>query len=177
MVIRGKGKSGFIDSSSSNPRDDDPNYQSWDIQNSMVMAWRIHSMEESMETPIYFIPLWRRDLGLCDAGIFWSWWFFSKYLNYVTESKDSKQGDTSIAQFFNTLKKIWQKLDHFNKVKWKGLEDAVLHQKIVARERVHDFLAGLNKKLDEIRGRILGSKHLLAIHWWSFCWSSKRRKP
>ena len=37
------------------------------------------------------------------------------------------------------------------------------YKKLLDMERVHDFLVGLNRELDEVRGRILGIKPLHAI--------------
>ena len=42
----------------------------------------------------------------------------------------------------------------------KDANDAVLFKKMLDKDWIYDFLAGLNKELDEIRGRILGI-HLL----------------
>ena len=58
---------------------------------------------------------------------------------------------------------MWQELDLFNLCEWRDPEDGVLYQNIVARERVYDFLAGLNRELDEVGGRILGLKPLPSI--------------
>lgn len=36
---------------------EDPNYQNWDIQNSMVMAWLIHSMDKSIGDSYLFYSM------------------------------------------------------------------------------------------------------------------------
>lgn len=38
-----------------------------------------------------------------------------------------------------------------------------MYRQIVAKDRVYDFLAGLNRELDEVRGRTLGMKPLPPI--------------
>ena len=48
MVIRGKGKFGYLDRSIPRPAPSDPSYPTWDIHNSMVMSWLIHSMENNI---------------------------------------------------------------------------------------------------------------------------------
>ena len=56
MVIRGKGKFGYLDGSIAKPSLDNPSFQTWDIQNSMVMAWLVHSMEDSIgETYLFYL--------------------------------------------------------------------------------------------------------------------------
>ena len=46
MVIRGRGKIGYLDGSTKKPDPTDPTYITWDTQNALVMSWLINSMEE-----------------------------------------------------------------------------------------------------------------------------------
>lgn len=46
---------------------------------------------------------------------------------------------------------------------WKCLEDTVLYRKIVEQKRTFKFLLGFNKNLDEVRGRVIGTKPFLSI--------------
>ena len=46
MVIRGKGKHGYLDGSIPKPSDTDASYSTWDVNNSLVMSWLINSMED-----------------------------------------------------------------------------------------------------------------------------------
>ena len=48
MAIHGKGKIGYLDGTLPKPSSNDPSFPKWDVQNSMVMAWLIHSMEEKI---------------------------------------------------------------------------------------------------------------------------------
>ena len=55
MVIHEKGKIGYLDGTLPKQSSDDPSYPEWDVQNSMVMAWLIHSMEEKIsDTSLLF---------------------------------------------------------------------------------------------------------------------------
>ena len=46
---------------------------------------------------------------------------------------------------------------------WKCPEDTALYRKIVEQKRTFKFLLGLNKNLDEVRGRVMGTKPLPSI--------------
>ncbi|PON98873.1 LOW QUALITY PROTEIN: hypothetical protein TorRG33x02_054880 [Trema orientale] len=72
--------------------------------------------------------------------------------------KERKQGDPSITQYFNDLTNLWQELDLFQEVKWNCAEDGQKYKQMMEKERVFDFLHGLNKELDEVRGRVLWFK-------------------
>lgn len=53
-VIRGKGKICYLDGSLPKPAPTDSSYLAWEIQNSMVMAWLIHSMDDSIGDTFLF---------------------------------------------------------------------------------------------------------------------------
>ena len=46
----------------------------------------------------------------------------------------------------------------FEEYDWNCLEDGIKYQKIIEKKRLYKFLLGLNKDLDEVRGRIMGLK-------------------
>ena len=56
MVIRGKGKFGYLDGSIPEPNPTESTFSNWDIYNSMVMAWLIHSMEDAIGETYLFHP-------------------------------------------------------------------------------------------------------------------------
>ncbi|GAA0185591.1 hypothetical protein LIER_32879 [Lithospermum erythrorhizon] len=45
IVVKGKGKFGYLSGTIAEPKADDPKYQIWEAENSMVMGWLIGSME------------------------------------------------------------------------------------------------------------------------------------
>lgn len=53
---------------------------------------------------------------------------------------------------------LWQELDLNIEEEWKCLNDCSLYKKMQENERVYEFLAGLNRELDDVRGRILGQR-------------------
>src|SRR5262249_44784276 len=67
-----------------------------------------------------------------------------------------KQGEMTISQYFSELNGLWQELDYYQDFQAICTEDAVKFQKLLAKERVYDFLAGLNNEFDQIRVHVLG---------------------
>ena len=65
-----------------------------------------------------------------------------------------------VTTYFNALTKLWQEVDLFNNGHWLCSGCIENHQMMVNKERIYDFLLGLNKDLDEVRGCLLGSKPL-----------------
>ncbi|KAI5436488.1 hypothetical protein KIW84_022835 [Lathyrus oleraceus] len=76
---------------------------------------------------------------------------------------DLRQDDRSVTKYFNTLNRHWQQLDVYDEVEWSCTEDKKKYKELVEKDRVYKFLLGLNTELDEVRGRILGTKPLPKI--------------
>ncbi|GMI85118.1 hypothetical protein HRI_002181000 [Hibiscus trionum] len=132
MVIRGRGKLGYINENISQPTVAGPTYATWELNNSIVMAWLINSMESHIS---------RTYLLFKTVEEMW---------NAVKENY-SDMGNAS------------QELDMYYEADWgEGLE----HTKFMThfnKERLYDFLAGLNRDLDEVCGRILGRSPIPVI--------------
>ena len=69
--------------------------------------------------------------------------------------KEMKQGSQSVTQYYTDIEDTWQELDLFLD------DDSVCanynekHRQNLEKERVYNFLVGLNHDLDEVRGRVL----------------------
>ena len=115
------------------------------------MSWLINSMNNSI-AEIYL--LYSSAQAIWDAIT-----LASQMFHLRTRSQNLRQG----AQYFNNLTKLWQELDLFAPQSWHDPKDAAIYRKILARERTYDFLAGLDRTLDDTRGRILGIKPLPSL--------------
>ncbi|GAV72403.1 LOW QUALITY PROTEIN: UBN2_3 domain-containing protein, partial [Cephalotus follicularis] len=108
LVIRGRGKIRYITSKIQQPDVNDPTYENWELNNSIVIAWLINLM------------------------------------------------DMDITEYYNELQMLWQELDLHYEADWEGLDGNQKFRKHLEKERLYEFLAGLNHELDEVRRRILG---------------------
>lgn len=162
MVIRGKGKIAFIDGTSSRPTADDPTYAQWDASNSIVMAWLIHSMEDEIGETYLFCStakeIWD-NLVLAYSDVDNS----SQLFELRTRARNLRQDGQSVTQYYSALRKLWQEVDMFHSASWKNPADALLFKQIVQKDRIYDFLAGLTKDLDDVRGRLLGLRPLPSL--------------
>ena len=135
MVIRGKGKIGYLDGTIPKPKPTDSTYSNWDTQNSMVMAWLIHSMDDSIGDSFLFYStakeIWDA-VTLAYSDLENS----SQLFELHNKARNLKQGELEVTQYFNFLKKLWQELDLFNTCQWKDPEDAVLFKKMQDKDRV-----------------------------------------
>ena len=74
---------------------------------------------------------------------------------------DLRQGDSTVTEYFNNSpSRYWQQLDIYEEIDWACTDDSKQYEALVEKDRIFRFLLGLNKDLDEVRGRILGTKPL-----------------
>jgi len=69
----------------------------------------------------------------------------------------------NVTEYFNTLLELWHEMDMFYTLSWEAPADSTQYNKMIEKDRIFDFLHGLNPDLDEVRGRILGTKPLLSL--------------
>ena len=162
MLIRGKGKFGYLDGSIPQPPKDDPSLNTWEMNNSLVMSWLIHSMDSRLGELYLLYPtakaIWdARKLAYSDLED------SSQMFALRTKARNLRQDEGSVTSYFHSLSRLWQELDLFQQQNWHDPADAEIYRRMLAKERIYDFLAGLNTSLDEVRGRILGSKPLPSL--------------
>ncbi|KAK8340198.1 hypothetical protein V6Z12_A08G086200 [Gossypium hirsutum] len=154
MVIRGRGKLGCINGEIPRPTTVDPTYATWELNNSVVMAWLINSMEGHISRTYLLFKTAKDTADLGNA---------SQVFEIKLKLKDIQQGTLEVTHYYNSLKILWQELDMYYEADWvEGLERTKFMTHL-NNERLYEFQAGLNRKLDEVRGRILGRSPLPTI--------------
>ncbi|XP_057502391.1 uncharacterized protein LOC130786162 [Actinidia eriantha] len=73
------------------------------------------------------------------------------------------QDEKTVLQYFTSLTGLWQTFDHYQD--WNPIcaADIASYQKLVERDRIFKFLAGLNQEYDPIRCRVLGMEPLPSL--------------
>ncbi|KAG8479486.1 hypothetical protein CXB51_029679 [Gossypium anomalum] len=162
MVLPGRGKIGYINGQIPRPASTDSDYATWELNNSMVMAWLINSMEGHISRTYLFFKT-AKEMWDAIKGNYSDLGNASQVFEIKLKLKDIRQGTFEVTQYYNNLKILWQELDMYYEADWgEGLE----HTKFMDhlnKERLYEFLAGLNRDLDEVRGRILGKTTLPTI--------------
>ncbi|KAG5530532.1 hypothetical protein RHGRI_025472 [Rhododendron griersonianum] len=75
----------------------------------------------------------------------------------------TKQMSRPLSTYYGDLIKIFQELDHCDKIVMKDPDDVVAYQKSVERLRVHIFLNGLDAEFEQLRGEILRKDPVLDL--------------
>ncbi|RVX15344.1 Maspardin [Vitis vinifera] len=148
IFICGKGKEEYLTGAIVQPKEDDPGYRTWKLENSMVMSWLINSMTNDIgENFMYYgtaKEIWdaaRETYSNIDNT--------SAIFEIKSILQDLRQGDSTVTEYFNILTRYWQQLDIYEELVWKCPKDGLLYKKVIEKERIYKFLLGLNKNLDE----------------------------
>ncbi|KAJ7951046.1 Retrovirus-related Pol polyprotein from transposon TNT 1-94 [Quillaja saponaria] len=155
LFIQARGLYGYVIGSKRKPADGDPLLESWISENSLVMSWLINSMQPQISRGYLLLDsadkMWT---ALCQT--------YSQVGNDIQvfelrkKLHETKQGELTIAQYFAELSGLWQELDYYQEYQPVHPADAASYKKVVDKERVYDFLAGLNLEYDQIRVQVLG---------------------
>lgn len=163
MYLRERGKIGYITGDTKQPDVNDKTYAIWDAENSMVMTWLVNSMTEEISANYLYYST-AKELWDNVSEMYSDFGNQSQVYELTRQLGEICQGEDSVTKYFNSLKQIWQDLDLFNDdYEWKSNDDYNQYKKIVDTGRIFKFLAGLNVKYDEVRGRIIGRNPLPPI--------------
>lgn len=159
MFISGRGRDDFLTGVAVQPKTDDPAYKAWRTENNLVMSWLINSMTTNIGENFL---LYHTAKEIWDAArdTFSSNENTIELFHIESTLQDLRQGEQSVTVYYTNLTRYWQQLDLFQSYQWKCPDDSVTFQKITETKRIFKFLMGLNKTLDDVRGRILGIKPL-----------------
>ncbi|XP_074373862.1 uncharacterized protein LOC141714229 [Apium graveolens] len=157
--ISGRGKDEYLTGDIHKPDSKDAEYRTWRAENNLVMSWLISSMTTEIGEKILLYTT-TKDIWEAAKETFSSSENTSELFQVESTLQDLRQGENTVTIYFITLTRYWQQLDLFEIHEWKCVEDRAYFKKIVETKRVFKFLMGLDKSLDEVRDRILGTKPL-----------------
>ncbi|RVW85170.1 Retrovirus-related Pol polyprotein from transposon TNT 1-94 [Vitis vinifera] len=128
----------------------------------MIMSWLINSMNNDIGENFLLFGT-AKDIWDATKETYSSSENISELFQVESALHDFRQGEQSVTQYYNTLTRYWQQLDLFETHSWKCSDDAATYRQIVEQKRLFKFFLGLNRELDDVRGRIMGIKPLPSL--------------
>lgn len=126
----------------------------------MLMSWLVNSMTNEISEN-FLLYSTAHEIWTASKEFYSSTENTSEIFKIETTHHDLRQEDLTVTRYYNTLTRHWQRLDVFEENQWGCPDYAKKFSEIVERKIIFKFLLGLNRHLDEVRGRILGMKPLL----------------
>ncbi|CAL5350327.1 unnamed protein product [Camellia sinensis] len=162
LFLKSRGKMGYVDGRIQAPSTTDSGYDQWEITNSLIMSWLIHSMVPELGEG-YLSMETAQDIWEAVAVTYSRKGNFSQAFELRRSIESTLQGEQTVLQYFTFLTNGWKRLDHLEDYKPVCPTDSVGYKKFIARERVFKFLAGLNMEYDPVRGRVLSMDTLPSL--------------
>ena len=158
--LKGKGRLSHV--LGTGPKRGDPTFEEWDKDDSMIMSWLWDSMNLAVSDTHMFLTIakeiWdsicRTYSKACDAA---------QVYEIKVKTSATKQGSKTVTECANSLKNLWQELDHYRVSEMKCLKDIAVLKNFIEKDRVYDFLAGLNPEFDQVRVQILGKEETISL--------------
>ena len=69
-----------------------------------------------------------------------------------------------MTEYSNILKNLWQGMDHYQGIQMKCGKEATMLKRFVKKERIFEFLGGLNLEFNQVRVQILGKEDLSSLN-------------
>ncbi|KAI5424254.1 hypothetical protein KIW84_030447 [Lathyrus oleraceus] len=144
------------------PATGDPRYKQWKSENSLIIPWLVSSMGTGIGKPYMFLHS-AKNVWEAVKETYFDIQNSSQIFGLKSKLWHAKQGDRSVTAYYNELLTLWQELDLCYDDNWRCIEDSVLFLNRQENDSVFMFLAGFNKDLDEVRGRVLGKVSLSTL--------------
>lgn len=150
--LKGKGKLQHL--LGTGPKKGEAGFEAWDEEDSIIMSWLQNSMTPEINDISMFLPtekaIWealhQTYSKMNDAALIYE---------IKAKTTAAKQENKSMTEYENFLQNQWQELDYYRTIDIKCSECAVVVKKFIERDRVYDFLAGLNSEFNLVRIQIL----------------------
>ncbi|KAK2431390.1 hypothetical protein QL285_029617 [Trifolium repens] len=139
-----------------------PNFSSWDKDDYVIITWLWNSISLEISRNCMFLPtaqaIWNYLSCSYSMKQDMSAWYDLKRKIFNT-----KQGNLPVTEYFGVLNSLWIELDQYQNLKMECSQDTVILNAVIERDKIFDFLAGLNVEFDLIRVQVLGKEKLLTL--------------
>ncbi|XP_040972687.1 uncharacterized protein [Gossypium hirsutum] len=159
--LKGRGKLSHL--LGTGPKEGDLKFDAWDEQDFMVMSWLWNSMMPEISDTCMFLST-SKEIWEAVKQTYSKVRDAAQIYEIKTKISSTKQGSRSITEYSNLLQSLWQEMDHYQCIQMKCSEDAALLKRFVEKDRIYDFLVGLNVEFDAIRVQILVKEELPSLN-------------
>ena len=161
VYLRGKGKLNHL--VGTGPKEGDPRFDAWEETDSMIMSWLWNSMNPEISDTCMFLST-AREIWEAIRQTYSKARDAAQVYEIKIKAGATKQGSKTVTEYANLLLNLWQELDHYRCIETKCASDAAILKDYIEKDRVYDFLAGLNVEFDQVRVQILGKEEVQSLN-------------
>ena len=105
LAIDGWGKLGFLTGEEKTPEEFDPLFHKWRFENSLITTWLLNYMEESIRKHYLFMSA--KEIWDVVRETYYDLENHSQAFKLKTRLWNSKQGETDITIYYNSMLALW----------------------------------------------------------------------
>ena len=145
------------------PKPEDPKFAAWDEADSMIMSWLWNTMSPEVSDTYMFLST-AKEVWDAVRQTYSKARDAAQVYEIKVKTSAMKQGNKTVTEYANSLQTLWQELDHYRCITTRCPEDAAILKSFIEKDRVYDFLAGLNNEFDQVRVQILSKDELPSLN-------------
>ncbi|XP_068331612.1 uncharacterized protein [Pyrus communis] len=158
----GLGKLGYLTGKIPVIEEDAPGYARWSTEDAIVRGWLLKTMETHFLGLFIDLPT-AKDIWESVTYMFYDGSDESQYYELLCKATRTRQDGCPVNLYFTKLKGVWQDLDKRRPLRMVCGADLKTRKEELAKDRVYDFLAGLDSGFDQVRSEILRMKPIPRI--------------
>ncbi|KAB2634020.1 hypothetical protein D8674_039169 [Pyrus ussuriensis x Pyrus communis] len=147
----GLSKQGYLTGKIPAVDEDDPGYVKWSTEDAIVRGWLLKTMEPHLLGLFIDLPT-AKDIWESVTQMFYDGSDESQYYELRCKATRTRQDGHQINLYFTELKSVWQDLDRRRPLRMVCGEYLKTRKEELAKDRVYDFLAGLDGVLVTMMG-------------------------
>ncbi|KAJ0041973.1 hypothetical protein Pint_18863 [Pistacia integerrima] len=78
--------------------------------------------------------------------------------------EEDSMGDRPVTEYAYLLKNLWQEMDYYRCIELRCNDNAAALKNFIEKDRIYDFLTGLNVEFDQMRVQVLGKEDLPSLN-------------
>ena len=152
MCLKAREKLNHITEAS--PASDDPRFNRWDIEDTIVKGWICNSLDKNLYGKFLRYPT-AKEVWDAIATTFYDGSDAAQVFDLNKKVNKVKQAGRSIEEYYNELQDLWLEIDFRRPNPMECTNDIGKFNKFIQESRVYSFLDGLDDKLDNERANVL----------------------
>ncbi|XP_031396748.1 uncharacterized protein LOC116207794 [Punica granatum] len=157
-ALQAKNKLSFIEGKVLQPAEGEPYHEQWVTCNSMLLSWIFNRLDEDLQNSV---------AGARNAKTLWddlkerfSQGNEAKIHQLKTDICLLRQEKRSVSEYYSKLKSLWDELDMYLDLLVCSCDAGARLMAYKEKEKLHQFLIGLNPEFQTIRSQILSMEPL-----------------
>jgi len=168
----GLNKLGYLTGQNARVEEGNSGYSKWCIEDVVVRGWLLKTMEPHF-IGLFIYLSFAKEIWDSVTQTFYNGADESQFYELHCKATKTKQNGRLVNLYYAELNSVWQEIDKRRPIKMMCSADLRTRQEEIKKDRIYDFLAGLDEVFDSVRNDLLRIKSIPSIEE---CFNTVRRE-